>query len=218
MERAKKNAGFTLVELIIVLAIMSFLLALSAPMVEAARSDISMNRTLRYVKTDMITGMGYALAGKSIAALTSDKLMDTKQIPESYALYFQTSPDDFAGPEYQYLELVPDGDTGRVRLNYQINKEWPSPAVALRDIRLIGDAGGPGESVKQALIFFTSPFGRINIISDPGALLTGGTLDLTEAFSAQSHIKKIELDFQFRDDEIGRSTLSLSTDKTINIL
>lgn len=218
MKRAKKNAGFTLVELIIVLAIMSFLIALSAPMVEAARSDISMNRTLRYVKTDLITGMGYALAGKSIAALSSGNLMDTKQIPESYALYFTTSPDDFAGPEYQYLELVPDGDTGHVRLNYQVNKEWPSPAVALRAIRLLNEDGSTAETPKEALIFFTSPFGRINIISDPGQLLSeGGTLDLTEAFSAQSHIKKIELEFQFRDNEIGRSTLSLSTDKTINI-
>jgi prepilin-type N-terminal cleavage/methylation domain-containing protein len=219
LARQEKNAGFTLVELIIVLAIMSFLIALSAPMVEAARSDISMNRTLRYVKTDLITGMGYALAGKSIGALSSGDLMDTKQIPESYALYFQTSPDDFAGPEYKYLELVPDGDDfGRVRVNYQIEKEWPSPAVALREIRLLNDDGSVAATPKESLIFFTSPFGRINIISNPGALLSdNGTLDLDEAFNAESHVKKIELEFQFRDNEIGRSTLSLSTDKTINI-
>ena len=92
-------AGFTLVELIIVMAIMSFLLALSAPMVEAARSDIAMNRTLRFVKTDMITAMGYALAGKSVAAQVSGDLKDRSQIPKTYALYFQTSDDDFAGED-----------------------------------------------------------------------------------------------------------------------
>lgn len=218
LARQEKNAGFTLVELIIVLAIMSFLIALSAPMVEAARSDISMNRTLRYVKTDLITGMGYALAGKSIGALSSGDLTDTKQIPETYALYFQTSPDDFAGVEYEYWELVPVGDKGEVKRNYWVSKEWPSSAVALRKIRLLNDDGSLAATPQEALIFFTSPFGRINIISDPGQLLSeGGTLDLDEAFNSESHVKKIELEFQFRDNEIGRSTLSLSTDKTINI-
>jgi len=189
-------------------------------MVEAARSDISMNRTLRYVKTDLITGMGYALAGKSIGALSSGNLRDRSQIPESYALYFQTSSDDFAGEDYEYLELVPlalDDDSGVVSVNYSVKKEWPSPAVALREIRLLNDDGSVAATPKEALIFFTSPFGRINIISDPGALLDNGTLNLAEAFNAESHVKKIELEFQFRDNEIGRSTLSLSTDKTINI-
>lgn len=206
-----------MVELIIVLAIMSFLIALSAPMVEAARSDISMNRTLRYVKTDMVTALGYALAGKSIAALSSDKLLDTSQIPESYVLYFQASPDQFAGANYQYLELVPDGETGDVRVNYSLEKEWPSAAVALRDIRLISDDGS-SQSVSQALIFFTSPFGRINIVSDPGVLLTGGTMNLEQAFKAENQYKKIDLDFKFKDNDMNESILELGTDKIINVL
>jgi len=211
--------GFTLVELIIVMAIMSFLLALSAPMVEAARSDISMNRTLRYVKTDLITGMGYALAGKSIGALSANDLKNPAQIPETYALYFQKSADDFAGPKYSYVELVPDGDSGKVRVNYQVEKEWPSSAVALTAIRLTDGDTDPGRPVDQALIFFTSPFGKISFIADPGQLFVpGGTMNLAEAFKNESDTKQIELDFQFRDNELSKSTLTLNTDKTISIL
>lgn len=227
MERAKNHsaglpagqAGFTLVELIIVMAIMSFLLALSAPMVEAARSDISMNRTLRFVKTDLITGMGYALAGKSIGAFSANDLSDIHQIPETYALYFQKSSDS-TDPKYYYVELVPvEGKSGEVSVNYQVEKEWPSSAVALTDIRLTDGGTDPGRSVEQALIFFTSPFGKINFIADPGQLFVpGGTMNLAEAFKNESDTKQIELDFQFQDNELSESTLTLNTDKTISIL
>ena len=47
-------------------------------------AELAMQRTLRQVRTDLVTGLSYAMAGKSIAALSQNDLTNssTKVKPE----------------------------------------------------------------------------------------------------------------------------------------
>jgi prepilin-type N-terminal cleavage/methylation domain-containing protein len=210
------SKGFTMIELLIVLAIMSFLLALSAPFITSTRADIAMNRTLRQVKTDLITNMGYALAGKSIGALSKGDITDASQIPSHYGLYFQAG--EFGNQEpYRYLEMTTDGLSEDVKLNYDFVKEWPASAVALKDIRLISDSGASERSVSNLLIVFSAPFGKVNFMTGHDELLSGNSISVRDAMEENKDIKQIKLDFQYKNNEISTTTLSFNTDKTINI-
>ena len=210
MTQTSYTKGFTIIELLIVMTIMSVLLALSAPFVTSTRSDIAMNRTVRQVKTDLVTNMGYSLAGKSIAALSHGNLMDASQIPSHYALYFATDSDWGGGIPYQYLEFTPEGEDD-ISINYQFEKEWPSSTVYLKEIRLDGSA------ISSAYIFFTSPFGKINFLTGHDSLLSGGSLDIDETIKNESDYEEIEFDFIYKDEELTLTTLSFNVDKTINI-
>ncbi|MFH0837975.1 MAG: type II secretion system protein [Patescibacteria group bacterium] len=217
MKSVRANAGFTLVELIIVMAIMGLLLAMSAPFVSATRSDISMSRTIRVIKTDLMTNLGYALAGKSIGALSADALLDPEQIPSHYALYFQKMDDYGGGVPYSYLEFHPLEDGKNVKVSYMIEKEWPSSDVYLKEIRLSKDDGSAGKTVDSGLIFFTAPFGKINFVSGIKSLAEGDMLNLKEAFLSEADYKEIELVLQYKNEELSETTLSFSVDKYINV-
>jgi len=217
MPSRRINAGFTIIELIIVMAIMSLLLAMSAPFVSAARSDIAMNRMVRVLRTDIVTNLGYSLAGKSIAALSSDALLDVEQIPSHYGLYFRREDDYGGGVPYSYLEFRPQEDKGKLRVNYQIDKEWPSSEVYLKEIRLKKGDGSEGKQVHSALILFAAPFGKITLASGMDPLADGDTFNLSEALVNESDYKKVEFVFQYKDDELSDIVLSFGTDKFINI-
>ncbi|MBU1682788.1 hypothetical protein KJ742_02485 [Patescibacteria group bacterium] len=212
-----------MIELLIVAGLMMFLMVMAAPFTTSIRSDISMRRTLHQIKTDLVTNMGYALAGKSIAALSAGDLMNPDFIPSHYALHFKTDS-DFGDPEpYYYMEMtteVIDSDTQDAKTLYQTEKEMPSPVVYLKDIRLKTDESDPGTSVNSAFMFFTPPFGKITFVSGYDSLLTDENYSFNpiDAFEDAYEDQIIELDFQFKDDETSVTTLSFGTDKVINIL
>jgi len=212
-----------MIEILVVAGIMMFLMVMAAPFTTSIRSDISMRRTLHQIKTDLITNMGYALAGKSIAALSAGDLTNPDLIPSHYALYFKTNT-DFGDPEpYYYMEMTTEiisSDTQDTKSLYQIEKEMPSPVVYLKDIRLKTNESDPGISINSAFMFFTPPFGKITFVSGYDSLVVDENYSFNsiDAFEDDYDNQIIELDFQFKDDETSVTTLSFGTDKVINIL
>lgn len=221
--RQLNKEGFTFVELMIVSVIMMVLLGLSAPFVSSLRSEVALRSAIRQVKTDVITTMGYAMAGKSIAALSARQLNDPSLIPGYYGLHF-TSGNDYGSSEpYYYLELSTQLNNQNMMVAkniYQIEKEVSSPVVFLKDIRIKKNASDLGRSVGSVMILFTPPFGKVtfllgkdNLVRQPGAIIG----NLSE-FSSNSDNRFIELEYQYKEDPIKSTVLTFGTDKVISIL
>jgi prepilin-type N-terminal cleavage/methylation domain-containing protein len=211
--------GFTFVELLIVMAIMAGLLALSAPMVTALRSQVVLNQTIRHAKTDLITTLGYSLAGKSIAALsTPGQAENPDLIPSLYALAFQTDPEAGDPTPYRYLEYTTSMDSSNTQSSktiYEIDKDLPSTNVFLKTIRLKKNAEDDGHTVSSLHVFFIPPFGKIAFAGD---LVETTSFDPVATLAAGQADTVAELTFQYKDDPDQSITLSLGTDKTIQIL
>jgi len=217
------RAGFTLIEFLIVSGVMMFLLAMAAPFSTSIRSEISMKKTLRQVKTDIITTMGYSLAGKSIAALSEGDLMNTSLVPSHYALYFATDTDYGDQKPYKYLEMTTEIITSseqETKLVYQKEKEIPSSAIYLKSIRLKKNESDPGLAVNSAFMLFVPPFGKVVFFTGHNSLLTDASYEFNSLSSIKnaSDYRFIELDFQYKDEEQTLTTLSFGVDKMINIL
>ncbi|MBN1259017.1 type II secretion system protein [Candidatus Peregrinibacteria bacterium] len=199
--------GFTLVELLVVMALMMFLLGMAAPFAASIRSDIAIQKTVRQVKTDLITGNGYALAGKSIAALSEGDLANKENIPAYYALRFTASADyeeSQLNNHYNYQEWGADR-----QMIYNLEKEWPSAAVYLKEMVLKTDPADAGTPVQEASIIFMPPFGRVYL---------GGTFNSEADFIENLKYHFIELHLQYKDNEDLETFMSFGSDKTINLL
>ncbi len=220
-EKKNQPSGFTFVELIIVSALMMVLLGLSVPFVTSLRSELSMSGTLRQVKTDVVTTMGYALAGKSIAALTSGDLNNPELIPSHYALFFQAD-DDYGNPTpYSYVECTTEilnRNQYNTKSIYSIEKDMPSETVILKDIRLKMNESDSGQSVDSAFIFFSSPFAKVNLFNGHKSLVSDSnyTFNSIETFK-NTDFNYIDLVFQFKDDKDTRTIMTFGVDKVINI-
>lgn len=210
-----------MIELLVVMVIMFILLALSAPFVTSLQSDIAIRKTVRQVKTDLITNIGYSLAGKSITALSADDLTNPELLPSHYALYFKTYDEYGNYSPYSYIEMRVGESNGSDKIAkklYQIEKEIPSSVVSLKEIRIDGVSS---KTVDSAYIVFTPPFGKVYLVSGSAheSFAEGESdLNLTDAFEESQNNTKIELDFQYKDDEHTLATITFSTDKIINIL
>lgn len=211
-----RQAGFTLIEMLVVMALMAMLIVLSAPFVASLRSDISMQSTLRQVKVDLVSTISYSLAGKSFAALSADDLMNHKLIPAAYSLYFATDTDYGDQAPYKYLELIADeeGLEKSMSLSYEYDHEYRSPSVYLKGITLKNTEGTT--TTDSAYIIILPPFGKILFVNDDENLL----LNLTEndLYQNQHDFDEIQLSFQYKDDESSETIMTLNKSKVINIL
>lgn len=210
------KAGFTLVEMLIVLALMAMLIVLAAPFVTSLRSDIAMQRTLKQVKTDMVSALSYALAGKSFASLSADELMNPDLIPAAYSLYFETDTDYGDQTPYRYLELTADRDglNSTMALSYDQPNEYESPSVYLKEISL-KKLGTTVTTTDSAHVIVLPPFGRLLFVNDDEGLLLN--IQEEDLYQNQHDFDEIELQFQYKDDEASLTTLSLDSGKVINI-
>ncbi len=222
MNTQSKNKGFTFVELIIVVALALFLLGLSVPFVTALRSDIAMLRSLKQVKTDLLSTAAYALSGKSFAALAADDLLNPELIPSHYGLLLKAEEGEGAGQSYRYFEwrsrpLHEDPPTAKTL--YWIEKELPSPGVSLRSIRLKQSLEDPGTPADSLLLVSVPPFGRLHVAPGQGQLESDspGDLDLPQALEDSLSIAYAELDFSYDDEPLSLRTLRLGADKTLII-
>jgi prepilin-type N-terminal cleavage/methylation domain-containing protein len=222
LQKISYNKGFTMIELLIVAALMMFLLALSAPFASSLRSDIAMNRTLQYIKSEIVTDMAYSISGKSITASVEGDLMNPDLIPSYYALYFQTAEDYGADKPHYYVEMRTDMETEpytETGVMYKIAKELPSPTVYLREIRVKKDNTDTGTPVDSVFMVFVPPFGKVLFLSNMDSLITAdSTFDSDEVFREAADYKAVELDFQYKDEEQTLATLRFGTDKVLNIL
>jgi|GEM_PF-2666580 len=210
----KTNSGFTFIELIVVMTITAGLLALSAPMLNTLRSQVAMEQTVRQAKTEMLSGIRSALAGKSVAALSADKLDDPTLIPSHYGLALVAGIGDQGDSTYKYIEFAaPDG--GMPKEIYSIEKEWPSPSAYLKEIRLKKNSSDSGRAVDQLLVLFTSPFAKM-LFSE--SLTNPFSIDPTTLSDAANAFPFAELTFGNKDNDTLLSTLLIGTDKTLTIL
>ncbi len=218
MNQIANNKGFTLIEMLIVLALMAMLIALSAPFVTSLRSDIAMQRTLRQVKTDMVSTIDYSLAGKSFAALSADDLMNPELIPAAYSLYFETSDTYGDQAPYKYLELSADeeGLSKSMSLSYEYEHEYEAPAVYLKEIVLKNSVNSGSTTTDSAHIIILPPFGKILFVNDDETLLLHPMEG--DLYQNQNDFDEIELHFQHKDDESSETILTLDKGKVINIL
>jgi len=217
MNQHSRTKGFTFIELIVVMALMAILIALSAPFVASLQSDIAMQRNLRQVKVDLVSIISYSLAGKSFAALSADDLMDPKNIPAAYALYFETDTDYGDQTSYRYMEFTAeeDGLNQAMELSYDIPHEYVSPAVYLKELNLINSITGTSQSVNSAYIVVVPPFGKILFVNKGENFITGLSAD--GFYQDQKNFDEIELHFQYKDDELSETVISLNQSKIINI-
>lgn len=211
-----------MIEILVVMAIMFILLALSSPFVTSLQSDIAIRKTVRQVKTDLVTNIGYSLAGKSITALYEDDLTNPELMPSHYALYFKSYDEHGDYSPYSYIEMRADASYGAdqiARKLYQVEKEIPTSVVYLKEIRINNNTSSA--EVDSAYIIFTPPFGKVYLVSGSTyKSFAEGDADfnLTDALEESGGNTKIEFDFQYKDDEHTLTTLTFSTDKIINIL
>lgn len=223
LQTAPHSKGFTMVELLIVAALMMFLMALAAPFASSIRSDIAMRKVTKHTKSEILSTLAYALSSKSFAALTQDDLTNPELIPSHYALYFKS--DDGYGDQspYYYIELrseIVDAEIQLAESIYSIEKEIASPAVYLKEIRVKENDEDAGTPVDSAFIFFTPPFGKVNFITGHDEIIgdVSATINTISAFKESIGNKIIELDFQYKDEEQTLTTLRFGADKILNIL
>lgn len=219
----KDQPGFTFVELLIVAAIMMVLMGLSTPFIVSLHADIALRRTVRQVKTDLLTNMTYAMSGKSIAGLSARMPNNVNLIPGYYVLHFRRAGDYGTDNPYYYLELSSTiGSSGNEVATpiYQLAKEMPSPAVYLKEIRLKTNGADSGASLDSASIFFTSPLGKVSLVTGANGMIDNAAyaLDPIAAFRLGNATKTIELVFQYKNEPDRTVTLSFGTEKIINVL
>lgn len=211
-------AGFTFVELLIVSTIMMFMLGMAAPFASSMRSEISMKKTIQQIKTNVITTMGYSLAGKSLTNASNNDLMDASLIPSRYALYFQkndTWGDQFP---YRYLEMttnISTGDSQLTKVSYNHEKELPTSTVYIKDIKLV-DENDNESSVDSVFIVFTPPFGRVNFFSNENP--DTYNKDIRQTIKDNDEYEAVKIDFMYKDDPMSLTTLKFGKDKMLNIL
>ena len=212
-----RSKGFTMVELLIVAVLAMVLLALSAPFVSALSAELAMLRTLRQVRTDLVTGLSYAMAGKSIAALSQNDLTNPELIPGYYGLHFQRD-EDYGDPHpYSYVEFsaqVQEQNSQEAKPLYALAKDLPSTAVFLQEIRLRQDAEDEGKALEQILVLFAPPFGKVAFSP---SVTPESAFDPMEVFRQSGEGQVLELIFQHKDDEISRTTLRFGADKILQI-
>ncbi len=214
--KSPNPTGFTFVELLIVSTLMMFMLAMAAPFTTAMQSEISMKKTVQQIKTNVITTMGYSLAGKSLTNASNNDLMDASLIPSRYALYFQKN--DTWGDQYpyRYLEMTTEVKTDgsqNTKVSYNHEKELPTSTVYISDIRLIQNDGNE-VSVNSSFIIFTPPFSKINFFpnQDPATF----NKDIRQVIKDNDKYDSIEIDLMYKDELISLTTLKFGKDKILN--
>lgn len=202
------RAGFTLVELLIVMALIAFLLALSVPFVQSLRPEIALQNTLREVKSEVVSTLTYALAGKSFATVTGEDTLDPA-LPAAYGLHFSMDPEvDY----FEYLEFSSDDYASEKPMDviFQHAIEYPSSAVSLEGITLV-DEKNQTTPLQEVYLMVAPPFGKVLFLDQEG-LLVSNVFEVTD-----SQKQDLQLTFRYKDYDQDLRTFSVTTDKRINI-
>lgn len=212
-KRNPPNAGFTLTELLIVMTLMAFLLAFSAPWVTSVRSEIAMQKTIRQIKSDFISTLTYALAGKSFGlSLNHQGFQNQKLPPSAYLLSFSLHEDNSS---YSYLELSSLEDINEsLSPIFKIDHLYPTSEVFLKEISLFDAKKQTEIPVNSAYIFVLPPFGKVFLINGDDDL---NQLQWDEISEKKSDYERITLTFQYKDKALDSQSISLTTNKLIDI-
>jgi len=206
----KKTNGFTFVELLIVATIALFLLTLSVPFVTSVRADVSLARTTKQIKTDLLATLAYGASGKSFAALSENDLLNPGFIPSHYAMQFTVAPSSLEPTSYYYMELRTDSNLSESKQLYKVEKELDVPGTFLKSIRLKATPEEEGKFIESVWVVFVPPFGKV-------LFAPGETLEDLESIEQESIYSQMELVFGYKDRP-QETVLRFDTSKTLSVI
>ncbi|CAK0753740.1 general secretion pathway protein H [Gammaproteobacteria bacterium] len=147
--------GFTLLELLVVLAIAGFLMAVVPPLISAALPGVETQAAARKLAAGLRFARGQAVYGGTPAALTLD--LDHAQftlsgqgrpvsLPARVKLHLTTVYSERLGEHQGAIRFFPDGSStgGRIRVSlgrsgYDVDVAWLTGRVEVRPVSI-----GPG--------------------------------------------------------------------------
>lgn len=167
-------------------------------------------RTVKQVKTDLLSALAYGASGKSFAALAADDLLNPELIPSHYGLQFTVAEDPLGPPSYRYVEFRNDPQQNQSKTLYEAEKEWSVPGTFLKSIVLRSGSDDEEKEVLSAWVVFVPPFGKVLFASadDVGDL---------EEISSQSYARQIGLEFGYKDRP-QTSWIWFDVGKTLSII
>jgi len=144
----RRPAGFTLLELLIVLAILGLTAGMAVPMFAQAMPDIQARAAARDVAAMMRAARSLAITGNREVAVAVDldrRTVDlagerSEAIAKGIALDLYTAEEELIGRRAGRIRFYPDGTStgGRVRLStatrtYDVRVDWISGGVTVND-------------------------------------------------------------------------------------
>ena len=132
MPRASAATGFTLIELIVVLAIAGLIMAVTPPLLSKAMPGLQLKSTARQLAAGLRFARGHAVTRRTEAALTLDleartATIDgrkgTLSIPEDLDLELVSTVGELEDENRGRIRFYPDGSStgGRITLGYKGN-------------------------------------------------------------------------------------------------
>ena len=144
-----RQAGVTLLELLIVLTLMAFIVAIALPMVGGGVSTAELKSAarevaagLRYARGQAIVQRGEALLVVDVDARTFTLPPDPRvhRLPEKLEIKLFTAQRDLVGEKVGAIRFFPDGGSngGRITLaagerKYDVDVDWLTGRVAILD-------------------------------------------------------------------------------------
>jgi general secretion pathway protein H len=141
--------GFTLLELLVVLAILGFAVALAVPVISRAVPGIELTTTARSVAAALREARGRAIAGNQEVVVTLDldnRLLRTGsagnalKLSRNLGISLYTATDEVINAGAGNIRFYPDGTStgGRVRVflesrKYDVDVNWITGGVSIRD-------------------------------------------------------------------------------------
>lgn len=209
-----------MVELLIVAAIMSILIAMAVPFTTSLRAELGIKKSMKQIKVDLTTNLGYAMSGKSISALSSGQVNELSKLPSHYALQLKSIDTYGDYNPYIYTEYnTQPGYAGNLssEVIYALEKEIPSPVVYIKAIRLKNASGGT-VSTSGVQVITMPPLGQVAFVPSSTWLTEGTSLNLEQLIYNNRQYEAVEIDLQYKDEAHTLTTLVFTKNKVINIL
>jgi len=145
-----RNRGFTLLELIVVLALMAVLMTVVPPMISSALPGTQLKSASRELAASLRYARNHALTAREEATLTLDvekhsfKMTGREKsyaIPENLKIEILTAESETKGENIGAIRFFPDGGStgGRITLSYGerafgVDVDWLTGKVRILDV------------------------------------------------------------------------------------
>lgn len=139
----RRADGFTLLELLVVLAILGVVVGLAVPLFGRAMPGMELQASARAVAAELRSARGRAIAGNDeivVAVDVQGRIVGSMALDESIGVSLYSAAEDLIDGGAGRIRFFPDGSStgGRVRLvgagrEYDVRIDWISGAVTIHD-------------------------------------------------------------------------------------